>query len=250
MKRWTFLAVTLLVVMAVLPAAAAGPDVKLSGPHWELHLIGVPHGISGDDSSGHSIMIPLKNAGKNGVESISCEGKEVIYDPDPALFYTDQEPAGAKLYWQVGDTFDIIDRDATDGSATIQIPWMSTDHETMAVDVYVRIHGKPGTCLKATAWAVDSENATGDTYYFKAGSIQLNRKTGRATWTQVNDMFDVTWCDLENVYDADGNVVGVQCKADSTVENLSVFSDVFSAYFWNIANNGARNVEIRLYPTE
>lgn len=243
MKRWTtLLAVAILIVMAVLPAASAADKVLPNGTHWELHLIGSPKGISGDTSNGHSIMIPLKNAGKNGVPEITCEPDEVVYVADPGLKYTDQEPAGAKLHWQLGDTFQIIDRDATDGDATIQIPWVENGSDEMAVDVWVRVHGKPNTCMDISAWAVDSDNATGNTYYFLAGTLDLNRKTGKSTWTNVNGLFDVDWCELGFLADGSVGCVG------GTQEEISVFSDAFSDYFWNIVNDGTRNVEIRLYP--
>jgi hypothetical protein len=249
MKRWTTtLAVLVLVVMAVLPAAAASEKILPNGTHWELHLIGSPNGISGDTSNGRSIMIPLKNAGKNGVPTITCEPDEVVYVPDPGLQYTNQVPAGAKLHWQLGDTFQIIDRDATDGDATIQIPWVDPldGSDQMAVDVWVRVHGKPNTCMDISAWAVDSENATGQTYYFLAGTLDLNRKTGKAAWTQVNGLFDVDWCELGTITNPDGTT-SIGCTGGVS-EELSVFSDVFSDYFWNIVNDGTRNVEIRLYP--
>jgi hypothetical protein len=227
MKRWIFLVVALLVVATVLPASAA--PTGLSGPHWEVHLIGSKNGTSGDLSNGHSIMIPLKNA--TGPNEIVCEDEEVVWVDDLAPTFQAQEPAGAKLYWQLGDSFKILDRDATDGEAGIQIPWIAEGSDVMGVDVWVRVHGKPSTCIDIDAWAFDGD------YYFWAGSVDLNRKTGRATWTKVNFLFDVNYCD----------VVGGACVA-GTQQELSVFNNVFESYFWSLLNDGTRNVEIRLYP--
>ena len=69
--------------------------------------------------------------------------------------------------------------------------------------------------------------------------MDLNRKTGKATWVKVNYLFDVFWCDVDPITNL--------CVAGTT-EELSVFNDVFENYFWSILNNGTRLVQVRLYP--
>lgn len=248
MKRFTILFLVLAGLALALPALAqpGPPEVKLSGPHWSIHLIGSKNGTSGDESNGRAIMIPLKNA--TGPNEIVCEASEVILEDDIAPRFQTQEPAGAKLYFESGGEteFQIVDRDATDGSARIIIPTvLQGDEQVLAVDVWVRVHGKPNTCIDIDAFAQDIDQGL----YFWAGGIDLNRKTGRATWTNVNSLFDVFFCDVCTQADVDGGLactVG-QCIAGTT-EELSVFNDVFENYFWSLLNNGTRNVEIRLYP--
>jgi hypothetical protein len=246
MKRLTIFVAFAFAFALAAPALAGKGNNGLSGPHWEIHLIGSKNGTSGDTSGGRAIMIPLKNA--TGPDEIVCEDSEVILEDDIAPTFQTQEPAGAKLHWVAGgDTeFAITDRDATDGDAWITVPTvLNGDERVLAVDVWVRVHGKPNTCIDIDAFAFDADQGL----YFWAGSIDLNRKTGRSTWTNVNSLFDVFFCDVCTQEDVDGgsNCTVGECIA-GTSEELSVFNDVFEDYFWSLLNNGTRNVEIRLYP--
>lgn len=238
MKRLTVFLIVLIGLVFALPAAAqpGPPEVKLSGPHWQFNLIGSKKGTSGDESNGRAIMIPLKNA--TGPNQIVCEADEVVFEDDTAPTFQTQEPAGAKLYFESGgeSEFEIVDRDATDGSARIIIPTVEIDGEqVIAVDVWIRVLGKPNTCIDIDAYAQDVDQGL----YFWAGSVDLNRKTGRSTWTNVNSLFDVNFCQVDPVTQA--------CIAGTT-EELSVFNDVFENYFWSLLNNGTRNIQVRLYP--
>jgi len=209
------------------------PKGKLLG---KFNMIGHPKNVdvlpqSADDSNGRAVMIPLKNA--TGPDAIVCEGEEILYADDTVPTFTDQEPTGAKIHFVAGDSFDIIDRDATDpDGATIQVPTTIQGGEpVLAVSIWIAIHGKPNTCLDIDAYAFDGS------YYFFAGSVDLNRKTGKASFIRANFLFDVYYCEVDA-----GSCV------DGTTEELSVFNSVFQDYFWNILNNGARQVEVRLYP--
>ena len=68
--------------------------------------------------------------------------------------------------------------------------------------------------------------------------MELKRKAGQSTFVEVNDLFNVWWCEE----DENGG-----CKAGTEVE-LSVFDVSFADYFWDVQNNGVRNVQVRLYP--
>ncbi len=61
---------------------------------------------------------------------------------------------------------------------------------------------------------------------------------------------NVSWCDVrETVGDGDGICeTGETCACVTDPVELSVFNDVFDNYFWNIINDGTRNVQVRLYP--
>ena len=238
MKRLTVFLVVLVGLVFALPAVAqpGGPEVKLSGPHWQFNLIGSKKGTSGDESNGRAIMIPLKNA--TGPNAIVCEADEVVFEDDITPTFQTQEPAGAKLYFESGgeSEFQIVDRDATDGSARIIIPTVDVDGEqVIAVDVWIRVLGKPNTCIDIDAYAQDIDQGL----YFWAGSVDLNRKTGRSTWTNVNGLFDVNFCQVDPI---------TQACIPGTTEELSVFNDVFENYFWSMLNNGTRNIQVRLYP--
>jgi hypothetical protein len=119
---------------------------------------------------------------------------------DEVPTFTDQEPAGAKIYWVRGDHFEILDSIAGDSDgATIQL---YTTGNTLNYDVWVRVLGKPFTCMDLDAYATDTQNSI--EYYFWAGSIDLNRQKGKATWTDVNYLSPVKANDPVNgiVYSA------------------------------------------------
>jgi hypothetical protein len=218
-------------MLIAAPAAAQTVPIKLSGPHYQFNIIGSPKGISGDTSGGHAIMIPLKNA--TGPNEIVCEAEPYVLTDDEVATFTDQVPAGVKLYFQPSDTFAILDRDATDGSATVLVPVDS--NRTITFDIYLRVLGKPNTCMDIDAYAFDSVQ----NLYFWAGSVDVNRKTGRSTYVKVNYLFDVNFCQVDTLTG--------ECTA-GTLEEYSVFNNVFSSYFWSILNDGTRLVQVRLYP--
>jgi len=204
-----------------------------SGAHWGFNIIGHPKGISGDDSNGRSIMVPLRNA--TGPNEITCEQDQVKFTDDIEPTFQTQAPTGARIYFKPGPTFEIIDRDATDADgATIQVP-VEEDGETISFDIYIRVLGKPNTCMDIDAFALDADQGL----YFWAGRVDLNRKTGKSVFVKVNGLFEVNFCQVDP--DSDTCV-------PSTEELLSVFNDVFQDYFWNILNNGTRLVQVRLYP--
>ncbi len=228
--RKVILLLALVLVAAPAVAQQTTGNGALSGPHYQFNLIGSPKGISGDTSNGRAIMVPLKNA--TGPNQIVCEADQYVLTDDIAPTFTDQAPTGARLYFQPSNTFEIVDRDATDGAATIKVP-VTGDQVTF--DIFLRVLGKPHTCMDIDAYAVDLDQGL----YFWAGSVDVNRKAGKSTFVKVNYLFDVWFCQVDPVTHA--------CTA-GTSQELSVFNNVFESYFWNILNDGTRIVQVRLYP--
>jgi hypothetical protein len=232
-------AVAVLLSLAITSPAFAGNTTTgsgaPSGAHFQFNIIGHPKGIKGDDSSGRAIMVPLKNA--SGPNSITCETDQVILKDDVGPTFTDQAPTGARIYFVAGDHFEIIDRDATDSNgATIMVPVQNvgTANATFTYDVFLRVLGKPLTCMDINAFAFDADQSL----WFWAGSVDLNRQTGKSTFVKVNELFDVFFCTVD--------VSTGECTTGTTQE-LSVFNNVFDNYFWSILNNGTRLVQVRIY---
>ena len=216
-----------------------------SGPHWNINIIGHPKGgIGGDDSSGHSIMIPLRTV--PGPDRLTCnvDGVSFVDDDSSANEGTTLAPtAGAKIYFEGGPNFEILDRDATDGEARIVLPVdMDSETKDLKFAVYMRVLGKPnkynpvtgeGTvaCMNINAYYYDIEQQL----WFQTGTVTVSRKKGKSSFVRVTDVFMVWFCT---------EMVDTTCT-DST--NLSVFADLFSDYFWQILNDGTRLVQVRFY---
>ena len=233
--------VILLLVLLIIAAPAAAqpmPDLKLSGTHYQFNIIGHPKGISGDDSGGRSIMVPLKNAGSGGVATLTCADSEIQWKDDLGPTASTSVPAGARIHFEYGDTFAILDRDATDGDAWIQVPFYDPTTDENQFDIYLRVLGKPNTCMSIDAFAYDADSGSNGIYFW-AGSVTVNRRTGKSTWVKVNYLFDVWFCEIDPATN--------QCVSGTSAE-YSVFNDIFEDYFWNIVNNGTRIVQVRLYP--
>lgn len=255
--------VAVAIVFTFGTAQAGNGNNGLSGPHWQFNIIGHPKNIdaiSGDNSNGRAIMVPLKNVKDRG-DLICPEDTDAVFvnDTEPTF---DLVPTGAKIYFEASDHFEITDRDATDASgASVLIPSTlaanplydpeacaacaeltgpererceavncSEFENVIAVDVWVRVLGKPNTCMNINGFAYDQWQDL----YFWSGRIELARKAGQATWINVNDIFRVWWCDTTD--------------CEGTAEEISVFNDVFESYFWDVLNDGTRLVQVRLYP--
>jgi hypothetical protein len=248
-------------------ALTSADGTKLYGPHEQFNIIGHPnkHGnngcISGDNGNGGAVMVPLKNVG--GPAELVCNegpnpGEQTVFVDDEAPTWVTQEPAGAKIYFVCGDSFDIIDRDGCDNNgAKIQVkcdtepdPLDPTNmQKVIAYDVYIRALGKPNTCMNIEGFAYDD----GQGLWFWSGTVYINRDSKKSTFVKATELFDVWWCDVDEVAgDLIGNDNGV-CEAgeacvcaDGAIE-LSVFNDIFKNFFWNIINDGTRIVQVRLY---
>ena len=248
---------------------------KLSGPHYQFNIVGHPKNvkcISGDDSNGRAIMVPLKTTpGPNELQCTPPKGEypdpQNVFIDDMAPTWSTQAPTGARIYFQCGDSFQIMDRDACDSNgAKIQVECTTAPdplnpegtQQVIAYDVYIRALGKPSTCMNITGYAFQLDDL--HQLWFQTGTVYLNRSTGKSVFVKATDLFDVWWCDVREIsgdVDANGNPIGDDdqicetgeaCECFTAPIELSVFNDIFDEYFWNILNDGTRLVQVRLYP--
>lgn len=211
----------------------AGNGIDINGQHYNVNIIGKKKGaVNGDTSNGASIFIPLKNVMSR--DGMICPEDGSYLEDDTAPTWQDTEPVGTKIYFVAGDSFAILDRDGTDANgAKIQVPVDPTTKEIL-FDIYIRVLGKPKGCMNIAGYAYDANQGL----WFWSGSVYLNRTKGKQVFINANDLFDVWYCTVDIVNDV--------CA--DTPEEISVFSDVFSSYFWNIQNDGAKLVQVRIYP--
>lgn len=236
MKRLVIFMALVFVVVLALPALAGTGNQT-----YKFNMIGHPNcktlkgAIGGDTSGGKAVMIPLKTAHQPTDLVCDADQPEVLQGPENLQYFSSDPAKGVKIYFElVADTFQIVDRDACDGEALIKIPG---DPSTETWNMYVRVLGKPTKCLSITGYAVDETQGL----WFYTGSFTFKRKYGTATWINVDDLFDVEFCDLNGVI-PDPNVP--DCATGSTT--VSVFADFFEGYFWDVLNDGVRLVQVKL----
>lgn len=228
-----------------------------SGPHYNVNIIGHPKGndatvddvLGGNaaNSGGSALFIPLRTTKSPGIKETFCtddDGVQTEFVDEDGPTFTTMEPDGkTRIYFTPGDKFQIVDRDATDGSAEIIIPVDESDWVT--VDLYVRVLGKPGGCAEILGYAFeDGGGANPVDLWWYSGTIKLDRETGKSVFEKATDIFEVDYCLVEG----DG-AEGWQCIEHSET-SMSVFSDVFSEYFWEVNNYNTRLIQMRFYVRE
>lgn len=256
MKR--ILTALVLACMAT-PALAAGPDSKGNGApkgKFEKFLLVAPGNpndvqteltdfLKNDTSNGRAIFIPVKTT--NGPKQVYCDAADgsgaFIIGDNPNANLGDVEPIdGVKIDFVKNPditSLDIVDRDATDGYAEIDVPadWANAT----SIDLYMRVLGKPGGCIGADAFVFDGS------YYFYAGTAVFKRKAGQSTYVNAGELTNVYYCPNGSTVNPTGGH-NYQCvdSSNSVVAAvpLQVFDALFQDYFWDVNNAGVRVMQV------
>jgi len=189
-------------------ATAAKPPGKLA---WKFNIIGVPRDTAAPGAqwgNGGRIFIPL-------VTTWYEDPCKTTYPDNPNNPDTSMAPErGVKIRVSAGP-FDIVDGDAVaDKEAKFTMP-ATTPH----YDVYIVAKGKPGGCLDLEAYTY--ETVDGVVTLIFIGGVDIDRTTGKPKWQNVNEL----------LYGPYG----------------PWFADPYKDYFWQLYNNGLRNMEVRFY---
>lgn len=201
--------------------------------------------LKNDNSRKHAIFIPVKTA--NGPKELYCEAADgsgsFIMGDQPNANLGEVEPIdGVKLRFVKDSTINslhVVDHDATDGSAQINVPadWATAT----SIDLYVRVRGKPGVCIGADAFVYDGS------YYFYAGTVVLKRKSGQSTSVDAGELTNVYYCPEGTTVDpTTGHNYDCVASDGTTVPAIEydVFNNVFEEYFWDINNDGVRVMQV------
>jgi len=193
------------VALSTDTVSADKPPGKLA---YNLNIIG--RGIPGggaDNQNRHTIFIPLKTTWYADPCTTTGGGN------NPERYTVLAPERGVKLNIVAGDSFAVLDGDATDNDgATLQV----SDAKTF--DVYAVAQGKPGGCLDLEAYTYD-----GDTLIF-IGSVDVDRGRAKPSKIAISDL----------LYSG----------------NTALFADPYEDYFWQLYNNGLRLMKIRFYEVE
>lgn len=147
---------------------SSGAELKLSGAHFNLNIIGVPKDKSADMNGGDGRRIFVDLIGKTTINL--SQG-----------------------------SFAVLDANGTDGTAAFQLPNPDPDNDgTTAYSVYARALGKPGGSSTTTTCFTD---AAGETYC-SIYSMVLVRERGKQSFSNVSQQLLYVYADT----DGDGKV--------------------------------------------
>jgi hypothetical protein len=214
-----FLSVAVLALVAFFfsaPASRAQVGKGLSGPHYNLNIIGVPKGKTADmtGSNRHTVFVPLDTSG---------------------------EVAGnVKIYFVAGDEFQVLDGNATDADgATIEVP--HGDPGTVCYDVFAVGLGKPGGSAHVDAEVLFDDSTHDVLLALDQVSFNVSRNAGKPKRENISNIFRVSGC-------TDLNDTGVCDAGDQFFNNEWVFNvDQLLSYWWDYQNTGLKLMQIRFY---
>ena len=213
------LAMVVVLTLGASPVfAGIGNEIPDKGQHYNLNIIGVPHGKKADmtGSNRHTIFVPL---GKNG-DAKSCKISVVRNVANP-------------------DQFQVLDGNATDGEATIAVPY--ENYGILSYNVYATALGKPGGQSKVGATVTFEDGTSGN---LLMGSFELKRGRGKPKPVNISDIFRASgWIDV----DASG---GFDAAVDVSFNDVWVFNvPTLLDYLWDYDNQGLKLMQVRFYPT-
>lgn len=226
MKRLTLsLAIILALTVAVPAFGQVGQG--LSGPHYNLNIIGVPKDKTVPDMTGsnrHVIFVPLQSGG-----DVSRQ---------------------VKIQYIAGDEFQVIDGNATDDNlAIIEVP-SSDGLADPCYDVYAVGLGTPnGNAIITAECAFDEDLVGGGTCTdaLLLDTFTVNRTNGGSNKPKridITDIFRATGC-LDIVED------DVCSTGDLQFTNVWIFNiPNLLSYMWDYDNNGLKLMQVRFYLSE
>jgi hypothetical protein len=146
-------------VASVVPSYAAfSGQVTDNGPHFNLNIIGVPHGKTANMSNmdRHTVFVPMDKPCKITIQANTA---------DPTAFA-------------------VLDGNGTDGQTVIAVPY--TIYGTLSYNVWAIALGKPNGNTHVDATVVFDDNTYGA---LLQTSFDLARKNGKPTVQNISDIF-------------------------------------------------------------
>jgi hypothetical protein len=213
--------------------ASAQVGKGLSGPHYELNIIGVPKGKSAamTDSNRHVIFVPLETVNKVKIL--------VTGDSDPTTPGT-----------QCSDKFQVLDGNATDGEALLLVPCEIGG--TLSFNVYAVGLGTPGGNAQVDVLCLFDTTVTLDPATDLCGialggfDFEVTRAAGKPERQNISSVFRASGC-----IDTDVLANGCPDTGDVVFSNVWIFNvEELLSYYWDYDNNGLKLMKVRFYQTE
>ena len=213
MKR-LILAISIIAGLTFAIPSFAQVGQGLSGPHYNLNIIGVANPKTADmtDTSRHTLFVPLSGS--------------------------------VKITYIAGTEFQVLDGNCTDADGcTIEVP--SDPLGDLCYDVYATGLGKPnaGQVIVNASCTIDGLiGSCADALLLD--TFTVDRPKGKPRRQNISDVFRATGCvDL-------GGVEGVCDTGDLQFNNVWIFNiPQLLDYFWDYTNTGLRLMQVRFYQT-
>ena len=212
MKR-LILAIAIIAGLTIAVPTIAQVGQGLSGPHYNLNIIGVPKGKTVDmtDSSRHTIFVPLSGS--------------------------------VKITYVAGTEFQVLDGNCTDADGcTIEVP--SDPLGDLCYDVYATGLGKPnaGQVIVNASCTIDGLiGSCADALLLD--TFTVDRPKGKPRRHDISDVFRATGC-------IDVNASGFCDSGDLQFNNVWIFNiPQLLDYFWDYNNTGLKLMQVRFYET-
>jgi hypothetical protein len=245
MNRWIFKpALTALAVMG-LASPMMAQNIKLSGPHFNLNIIGVDKGKTTDmrNSDRHTIFVPLNNTGDPlsgtriylvpGSDFAVCDGNgfDDAVDCDGNLKGT-------------GAVFELPCNLNIPNDQQLFLPCDVPEAQQASYSVYARALGKPSGKATITTCATDPLDDTVVCSTQNAVVVRpISTNGNKPAWQNVtNALTSIVTC-----FDSGtGNFGPDACEAGKTVR-IALFAGGLEDWFWNYYNQGLRLTQVRFY---
>ena len=233
-KHILFLTLVIVMLFAASSFVIAAPPA--TGKHFNLNIIGFAQctknsetdpdcfkGNAGDiQTSGHTIFVPLRTAQTEDI----CASDDSIMPP--AMYDIAWLQKGVRILVSDagGDNIQVVDRDATDGQARLNLP-------DGCYNIYARALGKPGGCMDVDTvicydWVVDQyvqvDCTLSNDKYVVVGHLDVDRIKGvKPSWQN-----------------ATSDLLPVETGVGSGDPG-------YFDFFWQIFNDNLRLLQLRIY---
>lgn len=233
-KHILFLTLVIVMLFAASSLVIAAPPS--TGKHFNLNIIGFAQctknnetnpdcfkGNAGDiQTSGHSVFVPLRTAQTEDI----CASDDSIMPPEMYDIAWLQKGVRILVSDAGGDDIQVVDRDATDGQARLNLP-------DGCYNIYARALGKPGGCMDVDTvicydWVVDQyvqvDCTLSNDKYVVVGHLDVDRIKGvKPSWQN-----------------ATSDLLPVETGVGSGDPG-------YFDFFWQIFNDNLRLLQLRIY---
>jgi hypothetical protein len=223
MRKLTTLGLSLVALAAGLTACSTDSTSPTHSPAVGAPLFGT--GLPGNPSTA---LYKFNMIGVSDPKQVSLDG-----DQGKRMFVLLNGHSTINL--QKGDTFDILDANATDQDGGLfQLPDPDPDNNGItSYGVYVRTVGTPGGKANLTSCVTGTVDGSTGTFC-SVDTVQVERKSGKPKVYNVSKELLTTCVDL----DGDGT-----CD-----KRIFLFDDSLLQYAWSYDNNGLRIAQFYFFP--